>query len=161
MYGRGGHDSVSEEAGADKMYGGAGNEEYMFGGTENDLVKGNGGSEYLYGEQGNDGVYGGDGTDTVDGWYGADHLYGGRGDDTVDTGWRDGARDYVDRGQGIDWYSAGSGPTSPSSYGKHFPRAVAVIEAGIGDALNYLAYPGSHHARIRPTNMRCTIRARP
>jgi hypothetical protein len=140
MYGRGGHDSVSEEAGADKMYGGAGNEEYMFGGTENDLVKGNGGSEYLYGEQGND---------------------GGRGDDTVDTGWRDGARDYVDRGQGIDWYSAGSGPTSPSSYGKHFPRAVAVIEAGIGDALNYLAYPGSHHARIRPTNMRCTIRARP
>ena len=100
---------MSGEAGADKMYGGAGNEEYMFGGTENDLVKGNGGSEYLYGEQGNDEVYGGDRTDTVDGWYGADHLYGGRRDDAVDTGWRDSARDYVDCGQGIDWYSAGSG----------------------------------------------------
>jgi putative transposase len=38
-------------------------------------------------------------------------------------------------------------------YGKRFPKAVAVFEAGIGDALTYLSYPGSHHARIRTTNM--------
>jgi putative transposase len=38
-------------------------------------------------------------------------------------------------------------------YGKRFPRAVAVFEAGIDDALSYLSYPGSHHARIRTTNM--------
>ena len=38
-------------------------------------------------------------------------------------------------------------------YGKRFPKAVAVFEAGISDALSYLGYPGSHHARIRTTNM--------
>lgn len=38
-------------------------------------------------------------------------------------------------------------------YAKRFPKAVAVFEAGIGDALTYLGYPGSHHARLRTTNM--------
>jgi putative transposase len=38
-------------------------------------------------------------------------------------------------------------------YGKRFPKAVSVFEAGVGDALTYLRYPGSHHARIRTTNM--------
>jgi putative transposase len=38
-------------------------------------------------------------------------------------------------------------------YGKRFPKAVAVFEAGIGDALSYLSYSGSHHARLRTTNM--------
>ena len=38
-------------------------------------------------------------------------------------------------------------------YGKRFPKAVSVFEAGIGDALTYLSFPGSHHARIRTTNM--------
>jgi putative transposase len=38
-------------------------------------------------------------------------------------------------------------------YGKRFPKAVAVFEAGIGDALTYLSFPGSHHTRIRTTNM--------
>ena len=38
-------------------------------------------------------------------------------------------------------------------YGKHFPKAISVFEAGIEDALSYLSFPGSHHARIRSTNM--------
>jgi putative transposase len=38
-------------------------------------------------------------------------------------------------------------------YGKRFPKAISVFEAGIEDALTYLRYPGSHHARIRTTNM--------
>ena len=38
-------------------------------------------------------------------------------------------------------------------YEKRFPKAVWVFEAGIEDALTYLSYPGSHHARIRTTNM--------
>ena len=38
-------------------------------------------------------------------------------------------------------------------YGGRFPKAVAVFEAGLGDALSYLRCPGSHHARIRTTNM--------
>jgi putative transposase len=38
-------------------------------------------------------------------------------------------------------------------HGKSFPKAVSVFESGIGDALRYLRYPGSHHARIRTTNV--------
>ncbi len=38
-------------------------------------------------------------------------------------------------------------------YGKSYPKAVSVFEAGIEDALTYLHYPGSHHARLRTTNM--------
>src|SRR3954469_1166775 len=38
-------------------------------------------------------------------------------------------------------------------YEKHYPKAVSVFEAGIGDYLTYLRYPGSHHARIRTTNV--------
>ena len=38
-------------------------------------------------------------------------------------------------------------------YGKRFPKAVSVFEAGIEDALTYLSYPGSHHAKLRTTNM--------
>jgi putative transposase len=38
-------------------------------------------------------------------------------------------------------------------YGGRFPKAVSVFEAGIEDTLTYLGYPGSHHARIRTTNM--------
>ncbi len=38
-------------------------------------------------------------------------------------------------------------------HGGRFPKAVSVFESGISDALTYLGYPGSHHARIRTTNM--------
>jgi putative transposase len=38
-------------------------------------------------------------------------------------------------------------------YGGSFPKAVSVFEAGISEALTYLGYPGSHHSRIRTTNM--------
>ena len=40
-----------------------------------------------------------------------------------------------------------------SLYEKSYPKAVSVFEAGMRDALTYLSYPGSHHARIRSTNM--------
>jgi putative transposase len=38
-------------------------------------------------------------------------------------------------------------------YAKRFPKAVSVFEAGTGDALTYLSFPGSHHAKLRTTNM--------
>jgi putative transposase len=38
-------------------------------------------------------------------------------------------------------------------YGKRFPKAISVFEAGIGEALTYLSFPGSHHAKLRTTNM--------
>jgi len=38
-------------------------------------------------------------------------------------------------------------------HGERFGKAVSVFEAGIGSALTYLRYPGSHHARIRTTNV--------
>jgi putative transposase len=37
-------------------------------------------------------------------------------------------------------------------HGERYPKAISVFEAGIGSALTYLRYPGSHHARIRTTN---------
>src|SRR5919112_3586565 len=40
-----------------------------------------------------------------------------------------------------------------SLYEKSYPKAVSIFEAGIEDALTYLRYPGSHHVRIRTTNM--------
>jgi len=39
------------------------------------------------------------------------------------------------------------------TYGDRFPKAVSVFEAGVSDALAYLSFPGSHHARLRTTNM--------
>jgi putative transposase len=33
-------------------------------------------------------------------------------------------------------------------YAKRFPKAVAVFEAGMWDALIYLSFPGSHHAKL-------------
>jgi putative transposase len=38
-------------------------------------------------------------------------------------------------------------------YGKRFPKAISVFEVGIGDVLTYLSFPGSHHPRLRKTNM--------
>jgi putative transposase len=38
-------------------------------------------------------------------------------------------------------------------YANRFPKAVSVFERGIDDALTYLSYPGSHHAKLRTTNM--------
>jgi transposase-like protein len=38
-------------------------------------------------------------------------------------------------------------------YEKSYPKAISVFEAGIEEALTYLRHPGSHHARIRSTNM--------
>jgi putative transposase len=38
-------------------------------------------------------------------------------------------------------------------YGGRFPKAVSVFEAGIWDTLTYLSFPGSHHAKLRTTNM--------
>jgi putative transposase len=38
-------------------------------------------------------------------------------------------------------------------HGKRFPKAISVFETGIGDALSYLSFPGSHHAKLRTTNM--------
>jgi putative transposase len=38
-------------------------------------------------------------------------------------------------------------------YKERFPKAISVFEAGIGYALSYLRYPGSHHAKIRTTNV--------
>ena len=38
-------------------------------------------------------------------------------------------------------------------YEGRFLKAVSVFEAGIEDAFTYLRYPGSHHSRVRTTNM--------
>ena len=54
-----------------------------YGEAGNDRIKGgSGGSNKLYGGVGDDALYGNDGDDTLDGGAGYDELYGGAGDDT-------------------------------------------------------------------------------
>lgn len=38
-------------------------------------------------------------------------------------------------------------------YAKSYPKAISIFAVGIEDTLTYFRYPGSHHARIRSTNM--------
>ena len=38
-------------------------------------------------------------------------------------------------------------------YAKRLQKVVGVFEVGTEDALTYLRYPGSHHTRLRTTNM--------
>jgi Transposase, Mutator family len=42
---------------------------------------------------------------------------------------------------------------SSELYGERFPKAVSLFERGIEDALTYLSFPASHHARLRTTNV--------
>ncbi len=86
IYAGGGHDRISGKAGKDRLYGSRGNEGYIFAGSGNDLINGAQGSDSIHGEQGRDRIYG--------------------GDDIV-AGWRDGAKDHIYCGPGVDRVSAG------------------------------------------------------
>ena len=59
--------------------------------------------------------------------------------------------DGQDRAHALGWGTAEQ--RFVSLYQKSYPEAVSVFETGIDDALIYLRYPGSHHVRLRTTNM--------
>ena len=83
-------------AGADKIYGGEGDDlifgdngteianvangnDFIEGGLGNDILDGNGGNDTISGGIGNDIIYGGSGDDRIDGGAGNDSLYGDQG----------------------------------------------------------------------------------
>lgn len=64
------------------------------------LLEGSPFKDFLHGGPGRDLIYGGNGPDVLTGGAGRDALYGGNGDDTLRA--RDGVRDHVDCGDGVD-----------------------------------------------------------
>ena len=74
--------------------------ENVIGGSGNDLIIGNPSFNHLYGGPGNDTLYGGGGNDTLEGGHGHDQLFGQSGNDLLIA--RDGTRDTVDGGSGMD-----------------------------------------------------------
>jgi Ca2+-binding RTX toxin-like protein len=116
-----GDDVVSGFNGRDCLYGDFDNDQ-VFGGNDNDRVYGGGGNDradggpgndLVSGGNGNDRVYGGAGNDTLVGYLGADRLVGGGGVDRLNAGpandvifARDGQRDFIRCGTGVDTVSA-------------------------------------------------------
>jgi uncharacterized repeat protein (TIGR01451 family) len=112
LFGRAGRDLLRGRAGNDCLYGGDGN----------DVLDGDGGNDSLWGSDGRDRLFGGSGRDRVLGGAKADELHGDSGDDELAAGtgrdrvWggagndtisaRDGSRDVIDCGAGLDRVTA-------------------------------------------------------
>jgi uncharacterized repeat protein (TIGR01451 family) len=112
MYGRQGRDLVRGGAGNDCLYGGEGA----------DVLDGDGGDDALWGGDGRDRLFGGDGNDRLLGGAkgdemhgdagndqllpgtGRDRVWGGAGNDVISA--RDGSRDVLDCGAGLDRVTA-------------------------------------------------------
>jgi uncharacterized repeat protein (TIGR01451 family) len=108
LFGRAGRDLLRGRAGNDCLYGGDGN----------DVLDGDGGDDSLWGSDGRDRLFGGSGNDRLLGGAKADELHGDTGDDELAAGtgrdrvWggpgddtisaRDGSRDVIDCGAGLD-----------------------------------------------------------
>jgi subtilisin family serine protease len=78
------------DAAANTLYGGGGNDT-IFGGGGNDTLYGQGGNDYLDAGADNDYVDGGDANDTLYGDFGADTYFGGNGIDNVNYSGRTGS----------------------------------------------------------------------
>ena len=107
-----GNDVISGDAGANQLYGDAGDDE-LRGGAGNDKVEGGSDQDRSYGDAGDDEVLSGHGDDFLDGGTGADRMDGDAGDgacgyldctdraaDTIQA--RDGTRDLVGCGIHFD-----------------------------------------------------------
>jgi Ca2+-binding RTX toxin-like protein len=94
-----GVDRLAGTACAETIKAGKGND-LVRAGAGDDTVYGGGGNDWLYGGVGDDTIFGGAGNDVLSGGAGHDGLYSGTGSDHVDV--RDGERDVVDCGPGID-----------------------------------------------------------
>ena len=91
-------------AGADAVYGGAGDDD-LDANTQNDTLSGGPGDDILDGQGHNDELHGGTGDDTLRGGAGDDHAYGGSGDDSLDGG---NGTDYLNGGTDTDTCTRGA-----------------------------------------------------
>jgi Domain of unknown function DUF11/RTX calcium-binding nonapeptide repeat (4 copies) len=94
LWGGEGADVLDGDGGNDDMWGGDGRDR-LFGGTGNDRVRGGAKGDELHGATGDDQLFPGTGRDRV---------WGGPGNDTIAA--RDGARDVIDCGSGVDRVTA-------------------------------------------------------
>lgn len=99
-------DTLLGGAGADSIYGKAGND-LLGGGDDKDILSGGSGNDTLWGDAGNDSLSGGKDKDVLVGGIGNDTLWGDSGDDVL-AGW-DG-KDILIGGSGNDslWGDAGN-----------------------------------------------------
>ncbi len=77
-----GHDTITGNKDANKLYGGEG-DDTLDGGDGNDYLEGGDDNDSLIGGAGDDILKGGDGDNTLEGGEGADHLEGGTGKNTA------------------------------------------------------------------------------
>ncbi len=112
MYGRQGRDLLRGRAGNDCLYGGEG-ADVLDGDGGDDTLSGGDGRDRLFGGAGNDRLLGGAKGDEMHGDTGNDQLFpgtgrdrvwGGAGNDVISA--RDGSRDVIDCGAGLDRVSA-------------------------------------------------------
>jgi hypothetical protein len=94
LWGGEGADVLDGDGGDDSLWGGDGRDR-LFGGAGNDRVLGGAKSDELHGDAGNDQLFPGSGRDRV---------WGGAGNDTISA--RDGSRDVIDCGAGLDRVTA-------------------------------------------------------
>jgi Ca2+-binding RTX toxin-like protein len=97
--GRGGDDQIEGDQGDDELCGDQGDDE-LKGGQGNDTLHGGPGNDDLQGNQGSDDLEGQGGNDVLVGGSGRDTLNGGRGRDRILA--RDGVRDHINCGAGVD-----------------------------------------------------------
>jgi Ca2+-binding RTX toxin-like protein len=101
IIGRGGRDIVFAGPGNDRILGGAGADR-LYGGAGADVIAGGHGRDLLVGGAGRDRISGGRGADILVGGAGRDRLQAGAGNDVLRA--RDGLRDRVNGGRGLDQY---------------------------------------------------------
>jgi uncharacterized repeat protein (TIGR01451 family) len=94
LWGGEGADVLDGDGGNDSLWGGDGRDR-LFGGSGNDRVLGGAKGDELHGDSGDDQLFPGSGRDRV---------WGGPGNDTISA--RDGSRDVIDCGAGLDRVSA-------------------------------------------------------
>jgi uncharacterized protein DUF11/hemolysin type calcium-binding protein len=112
MYGRQGRDLLRGRAGNDCLFGGEG-ADVLDGDGGNDTLSGGDGRDRLFGGAGNDRLLGGakgdelhgdTGNDQLFASIGRDRVWGGAGNDVISA--RDGSRDVIDCGAGLDRVTA-------------------------------------------------------
>ena len=94
LWGGEGADVLDGDGGDDSLWGGDGRDR-LFGGSGNDRLLGGAKGDELHGDTGNDQIFPGTGRDRV---------WGGAGNDTISA--RDGSRDVIDCGAGLDRVTA-------------------------------------------------------
>jgi len=115
LFGGDGDDMIYGAGGVDTLSGDAGNDT-ISGGEADDQINGGDGQDNLNGDAGNDTVYGDGDNDIVNGGIGDDTLYGGDGNDQISGDFASGFV-VTESGWQYEYYDLGTSPTNLASAG--------------------------------------------